>query len=151
MKPIKFLIIFLLFLLIIIIIDTLVRYMRHRKIEKFEDIIMSKKLENIDILNLKSGQKIMGEMFKEFDRICKSNNIKYWCVSGTLIGVVRHRGWVPWDSDIDVGMLENDYKKFKKIAKRELPENLWLQDTEIDRRYRKEGLDCVKKIRHLNK
>jgi len=121
------------------------------KIENFEnEIKLSKKLKIEDINNLKKGQKILSQMFKEFNIICRKYKLKYWCVSGTLIGVLRHKGWIPWDNDIDVAMLESDYQKFKKYAKNELSPNLWLQDSDNDRRYKRRGLDCIKKIRHLH-
>ena len=52
-------------------------------------------------------------MLRELDDICRKNNLKYWVTCGTLIGCLRHKGWIPWDSDIDVGMLEKDYKKLR--------------------------------------
>ena len=76
----------------------------------------SDKLTIENIKNLKKGQEIMTEMFKDFDRICRKYNLKYWCLGGTLIGVIRHKGWIPWDGDIDIGMLEEDYDKFKEKA-----------------------------------
>ena len=85
--------------------------------------IYSKKLTIKNIENIKKGQKIMSNMLKYVDTLCVNNNIKYWCLGGTLIGVLRHKGWVPWDADIDIGMLEEDYKKFKSIVK-QLPHNI---------------------------
>ena len=52
------------------------------------------------------------ETFKVFDNFCKENGIKYFAAYGTLIGAVRHRGLIPWDDDIDVWMLPDDYNKF---------------------------------------
>jgi phosphorylcholine metabolism protein LicD len=69
------------------------------------------------------GQYLMTQMFKKFDNICRQNGIEYWCIGGTLIGTIRHRGWIPWDGDIDVGMLENDYKKFRSVIKNHIPSN----------------------------
>ncbi|MCR5793455.1 MAG: LicD family protein [Lachnospiraceae bacterium] len=63
----------------------------------------------------------------EIDRICKKHNIKYFLAGGTLLGAIRHGGFIPWDDDADVMMLREDYDKFLKVIKKELPDNLFYQ------------------------
>lgn len=70
------------------------------------------------------AQKKMTNMFYEFDRICTKYNLRYWCSGGTFVGVIRHGGWVPWDGDVDVGMIYEEYLEFKKYAEDELPSTM---------------------------
>ena len=69
----------------------------------------------------------------EFVRICKKHNLQYYLMWGTLIGAVRHGGFIPWDDDIDIGMPREDYKKFLKIAQDELGERFFLQCSKTDK------------------
>lgn len=86
--------------------------------------------------DLRNAQLIMLNLLKELDRVCKKNNIDYWLDGGTFLGAVRHKGFIPWDDDIDVCMLEEDYIKFFKIAKKELSENIFLQTKKTDKNYK---------------
>ena len=52
------------------------------------------------------------ELVKEFDEICQANNIEYYLIGGSLIGAVRHHGFIPWDDDADVIMTRENWKKF---------------------------------------
>lgn len=60
------------------------------------------------------------EVLVEIDRVCEKHNIRYFADSGTLLGAVRHNGFVPWDDDIDIAMFREDFLKFIKVAKSEL-------------------------------
>lgn len=65
---------------------------------------------------LKRLQDDAKEIVKEIDRVCSVLGIKYFCCGGTMLGYVRHGGFIPWDDDIDIGMLREDYEVFKKKA-----------------------------------
>ena len=68
----------------------------------------------------------------EFDSVCKKNNIQYWLDSGTLLGAIRHGGFIPWDDDIDVCVLMRDYKRLLKCLKKELKGNYKLHNGRKD-------------------
>lgn len=60
------------------------------------------------------------EMLKEFDRICRKHDIEYFLSGGSMLGAVRHQGFIPWDDDIDVAFLRDNYRKFVKVIREEL-------------------------------
>jgi len=63
-------------------------------------------------------------MLKQFHEVCVKNNLVYYMAGGTMLGAVRHKGFIPWDDDVDVVMPREDYNSFKQIAHSILPENL---------------------------
>lgn len=86
------------------------------------------------------------EILVEIDRICKKHGIKYWIDFGTLLGAVRHGGFIPWDDDLDISMYRPDYRKFQEVAPKELPDWLFLQNKKTDPTYTRE----LNKVRDLN-
>ena len=85
-------------------------------------------------------------ILEEIDRICRKHHIDYWLESGTLLGAVRHSGFIPWDDDIDVAMLESDLARFKEVAPRELPPSMMLQSPETV----PESKEPIVKVRDTN-
>ena len=64
------------------------------------------------------------EILFEIDKICENHGLHYCIDYGTLLGAIRHRGFIPWDDDIDIMMMREDYEIFSKVANAELPEEL---------------------------
>jgi len=94
----------------------------------------------------KKGQKHMEnkELFNrlliildEFDRVCKAHNLNYYILGGTLLGAVRHSGFIPWDDDIDLVMLREDYDKLLKISNTAFSYPFFLQTPATDPGYHK--------------
>lgn len=77
-------------------------------------IILYNRHKNPVYMSDSMKDKFYNLMYK-FDQICEEHDIKYFAVAGTLLGAVRHKEMIPWDDDIDVGILEDDYEKFKCI------------------------------------
>ena len=86
------------------------------------------------------AQKVMLDILSEIHRICVENHLTYWLEAGTLLGAIRHKGFIPWDDDCDVSMPRKDYEKFLEIAQSQLPETMFLQTKETDRSIRSLGL-----------
>jgi lipopolysaccharide cholinephosphotransferase len=74
-------------------------------------------------------------ILNEFVRICDKYELRYFLVGGTLIGAVRHKGFIPWDDDMDIGMPRVDYEKFAEISKTELNKDFFYQSPMIDKSY----------------
>lgn len=70
----------------------------------------------------------------EIDRICKKNKISYFMIDGSLLGAVRHKGFIPWDDDFDIGMTRENYDKFLKICEKELnKEKFFIQNESTEK------------------
>jgi lipopolysaccharide cholinephosphotransferase len=76
------------------------------------------------------------DMLVEFDRVCRKNDINYVLFGGSLLGAVRHQGYIPWDDDADIGMLREDYDRFKEHLNELDPSICFFQDHDTDPEYR---------------
>lgn len=86
-------------------------------------------MQKYDEKKLKEAQLASLEILLKVDEICRANDIKYLLDSGTLIGAVRHKGFIPWDDDIDIAMTRDNYDKFRNLIKGNrglLPDNMEL-------------------------
>ena len=80
--------------------------------------------------NLKAHQAALFEMLCDLDRVCRENGIRYQLFGGSLLGAVRHGGFIPWDDDIDVIFPREDYERFLAIAPEQLPRENYLVQKE---------------------
>lgn len=87
-------------------------------------------LENYKRENLRACQLRQLHILEEIDKVCKKNKIEYWLDKGTLLGAYRHGGFIPWDDGLDIGMKQDQLKKFLKAAPKELPSHLFVQTWE---------------------
>ena len=98
-------------------------------------------------ISIKEAQSIMLDMLINFHKICKENDLSYFLDWGTLLGAVRHKGFIPWDDDLDVSMPREDFERFKIIAKEKLDNQYFLQTPETDKYYKYYYIPM--KIRHI--
>lgn len=104
--------------------------------------------------SLRAHQRMMLEMLTEVDRICKKHEISYMLFAGTLLGAVRHNGFIPWDDDLDIVMLRPEYERFLEAAAAELdPERYYLQGEFSSHwpmffsKLRRNGTACIERYR----
>lgn len=85
--------------------------------------------------DLRRMQMKMLDILTEVDKICKKHDIPYWLAGGTLLGAVRHGGFIPWDDDLDIELMREDYLKLIPLLRKELPEKFVVQTNKTDKNY----------------
>ncbi|WP_133128591.1 LicD family protein [Legionella nagasakiensis] len=84
---------------------------------------------------LRQAQLKMLSMLEVVDTICQKHGLDYWLEGGTLLGAIRHQGFIPWDDDLDISMPRASYEAFLRLAPQEIPEHMWLQTPHTDPGY----------------
>lgn len=78
-------------------------------------------------------QQVLLVIIKAIDEVCKRNEIPYYLFGGSALGARRHKGFIPWDDDLDIALLPEDYERFLIVAKKELdPNRYYIQEGKID-------------------
>lgn len=115
--------------------------------EKWKEIYTPEQVRKIQKLEL--------ENLKVLKQVCEKLNIEFFLYGGSLIGAVRHKGFVPWDDDLDIAMLRDDYMRFVKEAPNILPDAYVLQSPYTDKKspyfytkLRLKGTACIEYIHH---
>lgn len=72
-------------------------------------------------------------IMRDVDELCKNNGISYYLIGGSALGAIRHKGFIPWDDDLDIGMKEEDYQRFLNVAKQQLDsQKYYIQEGLVD-------------------
>lgn len=100
---------------------------------------VEKIINNEELSALRKFQLTALEMLIELDKICKDNNITYWADSGTLLGAVRHKGFIPWDDDVDICIPRDDYENLRALLEKNiLPDGIVYEDKYTDTWYQED-------------
>src|SRR6187549_2199267 len=80
-------------------------------------------------------QAVMLRMLKIIDYLCEKHNIQYFLIGGSLLGAIRHKGFIPWDDDLDIGMTRENYDRFVQLGVADLPNDIFFQTHMTDSSY----------------
>ncbi|MHC9532433.1 LicD family protein [Dellaglioa sp. BT-FLS60] len=87
-------------------------------------------------MKIEELHKVELDLIQEIITICQKNDIKYFMIGGSLLGAVRHQGFIPWDDDVDIGMVREDYDRFLQVAPEALSQPYYfLQTDQSDQKY----------------
>lgn len=85
--------------------------------------------------DLRRAQLRMLEILKVVDRICRKHGIAYYLEGGSMLGAIRHKGFIPWDDDLDISIMKEDFPRLRKALLEELPDDLIYQDNKTDHNF----------------
>ena len=88
-----------------------------------------------DYGNLELHQVLLAAM-KDIDQICREHGLKYYLHAGTLLGAFNHKGFIPWDDDVDISLMRQDYEKLCEILQKEYSDQYFLQNYKTDLNYK---------------
>ncbi len=117
------------------------KYFRDREppvnewVRKYGDSLRRAPLRALASEDLRRAQLLQLKVLREIQRVCQKHEVPFFLIGGSLLGAVRHDGFIPWDDDLDIGMLREDYDRFLEVAPVELADEYWLQHWENDLTY----------------
>ncbi len=94
-----------------------------------------KEKENGEIVTVREMQLAVLDIMDEIHRVCEKNNIKYALIAGSALGILNYKGFIPWDDDIDICILREDWKRFVEALKKDLKPDFYFQSFEVDQMY----------------
>ena len=102
--------------------------------------------------DIQAHQQVLMELWHTFDGICKKHDIPYFLFAGSALGAVRHQGIIPWDDDLDVVLMRDDYERFLRVADGELDQQQYFLQREFSEHFpmffsklRKNGTACMER------
>lgn len=97
--------------------------------QRFKELAShSTRLRALDEAEIKQIQQVLLEMMDDLDKLCKQENLVYFICGGTAIGAVRHKGYIPWDEDLDLCMPRRDYIRLAQLVRERLSDKYWVQN-----------------------
>ncbi len=96
--------------------------------------VINQDIDGTDV-TLRKLQLVLLSMLKDVDKICKKHDIHYLLFSGSVLGAIRHHGFIPWDDDLDIAVHRDQYSQLLKALQEDLPEQYVVQCFDLDERY----------------
>lgn len=108
----------------------------------------------VQVKELTAHQKLLLEMLKDFDSVCKKHHISYQLFAGTALGAVRHHGFIPWDDDVDVILMRSEYERLFNEASGDFDSEIYYVQQEHSPHWpmpfsklRRNNTTCIEKYR----